>query len=261
MTTGRCGCGTCGSGEARPLTGHDGSVLGALVLPDGRVLSWSDDGTLRVWDLATGEGRPLTGHERWVNGALLLPDGRVLSWSVDGTLRVWDLATGEGRALDRPRWCRVMARCVLPDGRVLSWSADRTLRVWDLATGEGRALDGPRGLGEGALLLPRRARAVVERGRHAAGVGPGDGRGARARRATRTGCAARWLLPDGRVLSWSVDGTLRVWDLATGEGRALTGHERLVTGALLLPDGRVLSWSADGTLRVWDLATRARAAR
>ena len=68
------------------------------------------------------------------------------------------------------------------------------------------------------------------------------------------GCAARCCCRTGGVLSWSGDRTLRVWDVATGEGRALTGH-RAVDGALLLPDGRVLSWSDDRTLRVWDVAT------
>ena len=89
-------------------------VDGALLLPDGRVLSWSADGTLRVWDVATGEGRALTGQGS-VNGALLLPDGRVLSWSDDGTLRVWDVATGEGRRADWPR-IGATARCCCRTG-------------------------------------------------------------------------------------------------------------------------------------------------
>jgi hypothetical protein len=41
---------------------------------------------------------------------------------------------------------------------------------------------------------------------------------------------------------------LWVWDLATNEGRPLTGHQRWVTGALMFPHERVLSWSADGML-------------
>ena len=40
------------SGERRPLQGHDDPVIGALLLPDGRrALSWSEDRTLRLWDL------------------------------------------------------------------------------------------------------------------------------------------------------------------------------------------------------------------
>jgi WD40 repeat protein len=109
-----------------------GWVCGALILPNGGVLSWSrDDGTLRVWDLATGEGRSLTGHAGSVIGAVLLPDGRVLSWSNDKTLRVWDLATGEGRSLTG-HGDRVTGALILPDGRVLSWSNDRTVRLQTL---------------------------------------------------------------------------------------------------------------------------------
>lgn len=60
-------------------------------------------------------------------------------------------------------------------------------------------------------------------------------------------------------LSWSEDGTLGVWDLATSERRRLTGHDRTVTGALVLPDGRVLSWGEDRTLR-WQAIKRPAAA-
>jgi WD40 repeat protein len=73
------------------------------------------------------------------------------------------------------------------------------------------------------------------------------------------------LLPDGKhALSWSLDRTLRRWDLETGQqvGEPLTGHEDLVEDALLLPDGKhALSWSRDRTLRRWDLATSKEIAR
>jgi hypothetical protein len=68
-----------------------------LLLPGGKTaLSWSDDDSLRVWDLESGaEKQKLTGHTDYVNGALLLPDGKTaLSWSDDSSLRVWDLASG-----------------------------------------------------------------------------------------------------------------------------------------------------------------------
>ena len=77
------------------MEGHCGAVSCAAVLPDGRVLGGSGDGTLRVWDPATGQClQTLEGHSNPVSCAAVLPDGRVLSGSNDGTLRVWDPDTG-----------------------------------------------------------------------------------------------------------------------------------------------------------------------
>jgi len=70
-------------------------LIDALLLPDGkRALSWSDDGTLRQWDLETGQqaGATLAGHDDRVTGVFLLDRNQALSWSHDWTLRLWDLS-------------------------------------------------------------------------------------------------------------------------------------------------------------------------
>jgi WD40 repeat protein len=77
---------------------HDGPVRGALLTKDEtRILSWSDDRTLRLWDVATGQRiGPAMKHDRSVSGAVLTKDEtRVLSWFEDHTLRPWDVATGQ----------------------------------------------------------------------------------------------------------------------------------------------------------------------
>ena len=62
-----------------------------------RILTWSADGTARLWDVATGD--PLTPplkHESWVGGAPFSHDeSRILTWSEDGTARLWEAATGD----------------------------------------------------------------------------------------------------------------------------------------------------------------------
>jgi WD40 repeat protein len=63
-------------------------------------------------------------------------------------------------------------------------------------------------------------------------------------------------LPDGSIVSGSLDTTLRVWQPATGVcERVLVGHCESVTCLAVLPDGRAVSGSDDATLRVWQTAT------
>jgi len=197
----------------RTLVGLSGGVNGAIELRDGRLLSWSDDGTLRLW---TEEGeaiRVLEGHHAWVYGATELEDGRLLSWSLDGTLQLWTRDGDVIRVLEGHRE-GVYGATELEDGRLLSWSHlwsnDMDLRLW---TRDGKALSVLQG--------------------HANWVNGG------------------LELRDGRLLSWSLDGTLRLWSRGGKTIDVLEGHSGTVSGAIELRDGRLLSWSEDRTLRLW----------
>jgi APAF-1 helical domain/WD domain, G-beta repeat len=138
---------------SQTFTGHRGEVTALAVLPDGRVVSGSQDQTLRVWDVDSGASRVLEGHTDQVTALAVLPDGRVVSGSCDHTLRVWDVDSDASRALEGHKsW--VWALAVLPDGRVVSGSCDHTLRVWDVDSDASRVLEGHRGWVWALAVLP-----------------------------------------------------------------------------------------------------------
>ncbi|KNC55947.1 uncharacterized protein AMSG_12452 [Thecamonas trahens ATCC 50062] len=260
------------------LEGHTYGVEGVIALPSADsqlpvLVSWSFDGTIRVWhpaDDGTGAMRytansasckVLKGHTSWVNGVIALPsaDGQLpllVSWSADNTIRVWPADDGTGAM----RYTANSASCEVLDGHtkcvqgviaqlpvLVSWSEDKTVRVWHAAddgTGAMRytadsafceVLEGHTYGAQGVIALP----------------------------------SAHGQLPV--LVSWSFDGTIRVWhpaDDGTGAMRytadsasceVLEGHTSGVNGVIALPsaDGQqpvLVSWSDDKTIRMWHAA-------
>jgi WD40 repeat protein/serine/threonine protein kinase len=80
------------TGETRGvLRGHLNQVNHFGWSPEGkRLVTASDDRTVRVWDVESGESRVLQGHTDGVVQVAFSPDGRrVASASKDGTVRLW----------------------------------------------------------------------------------------------------------------------------------------------------------------------------
>jgi WD40 repeat protein len=128
----------------RTFKGHGNFFRGGAITcvafsPDGRfAVSGSNDGTARVWDVATGdELHCFSGHRKKVNAVAFSPDGcRVLSAGDDKLLRLWDAQTGEQLRALEGHTGEVQCVCFSPDGRyAVSGGKDQTARLWDVEAG------------------------------------------------------------------------------------------------------------------------------
>jgi WD40 repeat protein len=230
---------------------HQHDVSRLAIAPDGSWLAASDHhSSLRIWDTATGQEKAALRHARRVAALAIAPDSSWLATSEDqGRVRVWDADSGQERAALTGSLLGDAALAIAPDS---SWLAFRsgtlgTVWIWDAAANEIRAtLTGHKRTG--INVVNDRAGVPLAAG--------GDTKAWRGTMAAFVGPDGSWLATNGN------DGTVRIWDTATGRERGtLTGHRGLTTVAIA-PDGSWLVTAGDdGTARIWDPATwRERAA-
>lgn len=155
----------------------------------------------------------LRGHGGPVRALAFSADGKALiSGSFDTTVIVWSLATSSAESVQRFHNGSVNAVAALPDGRSATAGEDGRIALW-----------------QGGTVSPEK---VLEG--HTAPI------------------VALTASADGAQLgSASWDGTARIWTLATGASRVLTGHQGNVNGIAFLGEGRIVTAGYDATLRIW----------
>jgi WD40 repeat protein len=219
--------------EVVPRVPHGGRITSAAFSPDGtRVVTASQDTTLKLWDVATG--RLIRTFVRHSNDGLIRvvavafsPDGtRVVSGCVDG-MKLWDVATGRLiRAFEVNsflRFASVETVAFSPDGmRLIAGLSDGAAELWDVA---GRRLQ--------SFAIGKREPPTVA------------------------------FSPDGgRVLTGARGGTAKMWDAATGQVIRTFGvpveRGALYRGAVAFsPDGERVAVGAETSsteerLELWD---------
>jgi eukaryotic-like serine/threonine-protein kinase len=236
------------TGSVHELRGHTDACYTTQWTRDGRrLLSAGDDATARVWNVADGTSIVLRGHDDDVVNARFSADEReVVTSSLDNSTRVWQidqpgtrvLVEGDGidglnvtgdRALVRTAnevaWWNVASGHRVP---VFSWAKDRTSLGWGLPSPDGERLLVP--AADWSFEVRRRVGPpVFLRGHHGL-------------------ISHVEFSRDSKLLfTSSFDGSLRRWDLETGQGTRLIDGDAPVRGFAVGARNQVAAQIGDAT--------------
>jgi WD40 repeat protein len=228
-----------------------------------RLISGSDDHTIKVWDWQTGECvRTLSEHESWVQTLSVSPDGQMLaSGSRDKTIKLWDWQMGECLQTLTGHLHRVKAVAFSPDGTTLASAGDdQTVKLWNVETGKCiQTLWGHQDWVLAIAFSPCGSR--IASGSGDQGIKLWDchtGECLQTLTEHRRRVRSVAFSPNGQLLaSGSDDGLVKLWDQYSDRCyRTLQGHQKGVWSVAFHPDGTsVASSSSDGTIKLWSVET------
>jgi WD40 repeat protein len=249
--------------DLRTLTGHAGGVNCVSLSPDSRrIVTGSDDSTVKVWDAQSGrQTLTLTGHTGAVRCVRFSPDGRrVVTSSDDKTARVWDAEDGHETLTLTGFRLPVLSVGFSPDARYIVTGAGNAGKVWDAQTGrEALLLMGHLGVVCSVSYSPDGRRIVTASGDLTAKVWDAESGHERLTLKGHTNAVfSASYSPDGRyILTAGADSAAKAWDAKSGrELLTLNGHAGAVNSACFSPDGRrILTGGRDATAKIWDAAT------
>ncbi|MBC7474579.1 MAG: WD40 repeat domain-containing protein [Candidatus Sericytochromatia bacterium] len=112
------------------IQAHNSDIT-STVINENKLLSSSDDKTIKIWDLNSGDLlNTLIGHTGSIH-ALTIHNDKIISGANDKTIKIWDLESGKLS-------CTILGHnnhiysVIGYDDKFISSSLDRTIKIWSL---------------------------------------------------------------------------------------------------------------------------------
>jgi WD40 repeat protein len=239
------------------LYGHTADVWSVSFSPDGtKILTASEDGSAKLWDIDGNELATLNGHSDRVNSASFSPDGtRIVSASNDGSAKLWDLTGYELASLDgHKEW--VSSANFSPDGtQIVTAGGDGSAKLWDSNGNELASLNGHTEAVLSASFGPDGTKIVTAGRDGSAKLWDSNGNELASLNGHTEILSSARLSPDGtQIVTASWDGSAKLWDSNGNELASLDGHVAPVRSASFSPGGKqIVTASEDGSAKLWDI--------
>ena len=243
------------------LLGHSHWIVEAGRLDDEYVFSRSADKSLRIWSLLDGTCHKLIeGNREWGGKATsmnirTLDNSHLVCWTPSGNIaRLFDVKNNFKEFQLIGHTGPILGFLSSENHELISWSDDCSLRLWSFDVSS-------------QMLSANYSNTIIQ----AWNLGPALTAASYSDHSIRAWNKGELVcfpighdevikkiaqLAHGRIMSISLDKTIRIWDLSKAKCIAVfRGHTANIVNALELCNGMIVSWSVDCTLRVWEIET------
>ncbi len=264
----------------RTLKGHTRGINCLTFSPDQKTLASGSRGETKLWDFTTGKQRTLTEYPWMSDGQVgeiytlaFSPDGKTLaSGGADAKIKIWH--AGAEEVIDILKKHDAVVRCITftNDGQqLISGGDDRKILFWNL---QKRKISITLSLDDSAahsLAISKNGHTLASGSYrkikvwHLSDPNPRKNSPVETQIKTThtlTGhthiVSSLAISQDGKLLlSGSLDHTIKIWHLETGQIiQTLNGHTDAINAIALSPDGQTLaSASTDKTIKIWHTKT------
>ena len=258
------------------LSGHTGGVNSLALLQDGRLVSASADGAIKIWKAGKCK-HTLTGHAADIKKLIELNNGNLATASSDGTIKIWKPKGTSFKCIDtvnhdqKQDFNTVYDVVELDQNKLVSttmyadvncWNLnvkvkkvvkkglfrDKKITVFECAKIPVNHIINITKLEKGFLALSSKDKSIKiwdmeeKRCMHTL-LGH-----------THVVCSSVYFPKANLLATASFDTTIKIWDLATGECKqTLEGHASPVLVVIKINNDNLVSASTDGTIKTWNL--------
>ncbi|KAK2829856.1 hypothetical protein FQN49_007191 [Arthroderma sp. PD_2] len=243
------------------IDGHFKYITSVAFSPDdNKIVSGSDDGTVRIWDVTTGHRIQAFSHSSSINDVAFSPNSDIVaSGSLGKTAQMWEVATEKLQILEgHTAW--VSSVKFFSDGkRIATGGSDDTVRIWDVATGKLQQTISYPSFIRVIALSPSCGQLATISSDNSVRISEV----AMARSEPKSPLvhsryveSVAFSSNGSKIVSGSRDRTARIWDTRTGRLERALRHPNSVPCAAFSPnDSQIVSGCGDCKVRIWDVAT------
>jgi WD40 repeat protein len=239
---------------------HGDWILHILSLKNSRIITCSEDKTMKLWDFSESSNKPLVqykGHTEGVLDLIQFTKSKIVSCSRDKTLRIWNIETGKELVCiknNQPYYCIKQ----VSDAQIACAGGDADIRIYDLSkedeTVEVFKLSGHELVIRDLEMIDENTIASCSEDKTIKVWDLNNKKLLYTLEGHGEGVKCIKLLKDGRLASGAYDNLIKLWDLKEKKCVAtLKGHTGHVLCLEQLPDERLVSGGSDWSIIVWDI--------